>query len=429
MHDNPNRVLLVGGGSGNDAAGALRHNAEDITVVEIDPVIIDMGLRYHPERPYEDERITILTDDARGFFATSEGGYDVIVFGLLDAHTTLGMTSARLDHYVYTRESIQMAKDLLAPGGIAFLSFAVQKPFIADRMAGALTEVFGEEPISFEFPTTAHGWGGAMFIAGNLEMAHRNISSDPQLSQLIESFKETHPLSLTYTTRTTTDDWPYVYLRSPSIPPLFVFLAVLVLGLFFLGRRVTGAPKRLWSEDGTSWHFFFLGAAFLLLEVQNISKATIALGSTWWVNGIIIAGVLVMILMANLLAARFPRMPLAPVYITLLGTCLALYFVNLAQFAPMQFVWKALIVGGITCLPMLFSGIIFIRSFAKSDHKDIAFGANLLGALVGALLEPVTFLAGVRFLLLVVGLLYLASWVALPGAWRRTPAELGATAA
>lgn len=425
FHDRPRRVLVVGGGSGNDAAGALRRGAQEITVVEIDPAIIDMGRRYHPERPYQDERVTVVNDDARGFFATSEGDYDVIIFGLLDSHTTLGMTNARLDHYVYTRESIEMAKGLLAPGGIVFLNFFARRPFIADRMATVCRDVFGEEPVAFGIPFSTHGWGGAIFVAGNLDMIHRMIGADPRLSSLIDSFQELNPLNLTYTTKVTTDDWPYIYLSAPNIPPLFLLLVGLVLGLFLLGRRMTEAPRKLWAEDGTSWHFFFLGAAFLLLEVQNISKATIVLGSTWWVNGIIISGVLVMILIANLIAARFPRIPLTPVYITLLATCGTLYFVDLARFAAMPFALKAMIVGGITTLPMLFSGIIFIRSFAVSRSKDIAFGANLLGALVGAVLEPLTYLTGVRFLLLVVGLLYLASWLSLPTVWNNLLARRG----
>ena len=52
----------------------------------------------------------------------------------------------------------------------------------------------------------------------------------------------------------------------------------------------------------------------MLLEVQNISKAAVVLGNTWVVNAVIISGVLVMILLANLVAARFPRLPLGPVY-------------------------------------------------------------------------------------------------------------------
>ena len=50
LHPNPQTYLIVGAGAGNDAAGGLRHEVKQITAVEIDPVIISLGKRYHPER-------------------------------------------------------------------------------------------------------------------------------------------------------------------------------------------------------------------------------------------------------------------------------------------------------------------------------------------------------------------------------------------
>jgi spermidine synthase len=96
--------LIVGAGSGNDAAGALRHNLQSVTAVEIDPAIIGIGQELHPEMPYASPKVKIVNDDARSFFATNTEKYDVISFGLLDSHTTTAMTNARLDHYVYTKE-------------------------------------------------------------------------------------------------------------------------------------------------------------------------------------------------------------------------------------------------------------------------------------------------------------------------------------
>jgi len=173
---------------------------------------------------------------------------------------------------------------------------------------------------------------------------------------------------------------------------------------------------RTWTRE--SWHFFLLGAAFLLLEVQNISKASVALGNTWLVNAVIITGVLVMVLVANALVIRWPRIPLAPVYGVLLATVLALYFVDLARFAFLPFFWKALLVGALTTLPMLFSGIAFARAFAVAGRKDYALGANLLGALVGAVLESMSFLLGIKALLLAVAIFYLAAAITRPGAAR-----------
>jgi hypothetical protein len=72
------------------------------------------------------------------------------------------------------------------------------------------------------------------------------------------------------------------------------------------------------------------------------------------------------------------------------------------------------VVGGLTTLPMLFSGIIFVRSFASAEGKDEALGANMVGSLVGALLQSITFIVGIKALLLIVAGLYLLSMLTRP---------------
>jgi len=91
-----------------------------------------------------------------------------------------------------------------------------------------------------------------------------------------------------------------------------------------------------------------------------------------------------------------------------------LYFIDLARFGFLPYPVKAVIVGALTSLPMLFSGIIFIRSFATAQDKSNALGANLIGALVGALLQSITFITGIKALLLVVAGFYLLSLVTTP---------------
>ena len=407
LHPDARSALLVGAGSGNDAAGALRHGVERITAVEIDPAIVEFGRRYHPEQPYSSDRVRLVVDDARSFFARTAESYDVIVFGLLDSHTTTAMTNARLDHYVYTRESIGRAAELLEPGGVMVLSFEAQKRFISDRMAGVLRDVFGEEPIAFRVPNNELGWGGVLFVAGDLAAVRDRISSNPRLRGQIASWQALRPIEPSYTTALLTDDWPYIYLESRRIPLLYLLLAGL-LGLLALNVRNkhggAGLSPLRWRRS--SWHFFFLGAAFLLLEVQNISKASVALGNTWLVNAVIISGVLCMVLLANLIVSLWPRIPSTGVYAALLGSTIGLYFVDLARFAFLPFGAKALVVGALSTLPMMFSGIVFVRSFTLAPRKDRALGANLLGALTGALLQSVSFLTGIKALLLIVAAFY-----------------------
>jgi spermidine synthase len=416
LHPHPESLLVVGAGTGNDAAGGLRHGVKQITAVEIDPAIIQMGRKYHPTQPYSSPAVEVVNDDARSFFASTNRKFDVIVFGLLDSHTTTSMTNARLDHYVYTSESISRAKSLLAPGGVMVLSFEASKFYIADRMARVLRDVFGEEPIAFRIPHTGYGWGGVLFISGDLATARRQIAQNPRFNTLIAILQQKSPLNLKYNTAIATDDWPYIYLEKPGIPILYYFLALLLLVVFVRSYRRWGASGTAARWGVSHWHFFFLGAAFLLLEVQNISKASVVLGNTWQVNAVIVSGVLAMALLANLIEHKFPRLPLIPTYTGLIGTCLALYFVDLAQFAFLPFTIKALIIGSLTTLPMLFSGIIFIRSFAAATRKDEALGANLAGSLIGALLQSVTFVIGIKALLLIVTSLYCLSFLTRPSA-------------
>lgn len=189
MHPNPKRILIVGAGTGNDVAGALRYGATQIAAVEIDPAIISMGKRYHPEKPYDSPRVKIFIDDARAFFARDSEKYDVISFGLLDAHTATSMTNARLDHYVYTRESIQRAYSLLADGGVLTLNFYVTnitKHFMVDRIVRVLRDISKADPLYFHIPQSNHGRGGTMFVVGDQNVIRKQISNHPALWALIE---------------------------------------------------------------------------------------------------------------------------------------------------------------------------------------------------------------------------------------------------
>ncbi len=380
----------------------------------IDPVIIEMGRRYHPERPYDSPRVTVVNDDARSFFASTDRKYDLIIFGLLDSHTMTSMTNARFDHYVYTLESIARARSLLKEGGVLTLNFMAHRHYIADRIGGCLKTVFGVEPLVFRIPSSASGWGGVMFVAGDDDMVQASLAEDQPLSAAIAEWRRASPVKLDFSTRLATDDWPYLYLKQPSIPVLYYLLGLLLLALLGYSRYRSGGPSWLSRWDASQWHFFFLGSAFLLLEVQNISKASVALGNTWLVNAVIISGILIMVLLANAIAHRFKQLSPTMVGVGLLGTCLGLYWVDLSTFAFLPYAVKAVLVGALTTLPMLFSGILFIQSFARVRHKNLALGANLIGALVGGLLQTITFVVGVKALLLVVAALYAAALATRP---------------
>src|SRR5207248_7013821 len=129
-------ALIVGAGTGNDVAAALRSGFHHVAAVDIDPMMIEIGKRAHPERPYDNPRVTPVVNDARAYFEQNTGRqFDVVCFSLLDSHAMFSaMSSLRLENYVYTAESIRSAYKLVKPGGVLTLTFSVVAgSWISDR--------------------------------------------------------------------------------------------------------------------------------------------------------------------------------------------------------------------------------------------------------------------------------------------------------
>jgi spermidine synthase len=396
----PHRILIVGAGTGNNAAEALRAGVEHIDCVEIDPQIYALGKQFHPEHPYDSPRVHMVIDDARAFFKHATGPYDVIWFAWLDAHSQASSyNNLRLDHYVYTEQSIAEAKQLLADDGLLFVNFHVIRPWIGDRLFVLLRDVFGHDPLVYrKIMPAALGRGGNQYV---LVISKTSLSPSELLYPALRAAVAANAVEMPGTTRPTTDDWPYLYLKGARIPNLHLVALTTVFAIVALANR-----RLLGSGQSVDWHFFALGAAFLLLEVQAVSRATLLFGMTWMVNAIVISAVLVMILAANVVAAHHP---LRTGWLSVTGlflTISVLAFLPLDRFNMLTGETKLLAAGVFLTAPVFFAGLIFIRSFAKCADKSRALGSNLIGALVGGALESISFVTGIRALVLLVGLFY-----------------------
>jgi hypothetical protein len=330
----------------------------------------------------------------------------MIWFGLLDTHPGSSYNNRRLDHYVYTLQCFQEAQHLLTPDGVLLVNFAALRPWISDRLYGMLAQVFGHPPMAFYEGSVAEQYG----TSGELTLVTGNKSPTlPNLPDTVErNYLRSHLITnLHGTTRPTTDDWPYLYLEHARIPRLHLVTSLAILAAVVLtSRRAFGLKRRF------DWHFFALGVALLLLEVQTVSRATLLFGMTWVVNAIVISAVLVMILLANFAASRWPRLPQWLIVAGLAVTIILLVLVPLDWFNALTGATKLVAASAFLTAPVFFAGLIFIRSFATCPDKSQALGSNLVGALVGGLLESLSFVTGIRALVLLVGLFYiLALWL------------------
>lgn len=396
----PEKVLIVGAGMGNDAASALKYGAKEVDAVEIDPAIIELGKQHHPQDPYHSSRVRTFAQDARAFFNTSKEKYDFVIFGTLDSHMVLSsLSSIRLDNYVYTYNSIKEAYNLLKNDGVFSITFFATSDWLCQRMYRALKEVSGQDPVVL---TSSYAdFAEYTFIVGPVKK-DLLASFDPKVIKVMNPEKYDNPFITL-----TTDDWPFLFLKKPEIP--FYYVLPLLILIVMSGFLVYYLLAR--SGAGFDLHMFFLGAAFMLLEVKAIAKLALMFGSTWVVNSVVIASILFLILLANLLKYKFPQANFNWVYGLLIVSVLLDYFTP-PDFLSSAGSHSGLVVNiFIACLPVFFAAIIFVNSFSKVEKPNIALGANLFGAMVGGALEYLSMLTGIKFLALIVIALYGLSYL------------------
>ena len=369
----PQRVLVLGAGSGNDVAVALDEGAAHVDAIEIDPSIIAMGAQ-HPDRPYADPRVTVINADARSFLNNSRQQYDLVVFGTLDSMTRLSaLSNVRLDNFVYTRECFAAARAHLAPNGGLALYFGTGADYIDARQRAMLTDVFGRPPA-----VVAHNFGNfnRLYLAG------------PAFAHLPAAAPE--PIALA------SDDWPYLYLRGRSVTPFYLGIIV-IIALIACGAVWLASGRKLARFDAP---MFFFGLAFLLLESKAVTEMNLVWGSTWVTSAVVFASILAMILAGTLLMQWRPltwRASASGLAVTLLASYFVPVHAILAWNPAAKLLLSALFVG----LPIFFASTSFALQFRDEESAELAFGWNLLGAVAGGLLEFASMAIGLKALALV----------------------------
>jgi len=462
------RVLIIGAGSGNDVARALQWLPADATVdaVEIDPVIQRIGAQQHPDQPYSDPRVRVHLNDGRNFLRRSPAEtYDLVIFALVDSLVLqLGSGNMRLESYLFTLESFQDARRVLKPSGTCAVYNFFRHGWLACRLNEELKRVFGVPPAVFvltDKPVTAIKRGDSeldaftIFLSGSKDVLEPLRAGFRESPYRLHGDRPPHPtntpngfrhdprtdrtpsppdsgsLNPQWTPRDAvtiqladvedlgslpiaTDDWPFLYVREPGIPLVTWRGMGLMIGLSFVlwflfrprGESETGAPRDL----GLTLRSFFLGAGFMLVETKAVVQMALLFGSTWMVNTVVFAAILVMSLAGTLFVARFKPTRLEPYYIGLflaagLGIAIPLNtFLGLSE--PVQIALSCVLVFA----PIAFAGVIFTTSFARSSRPDRVFGANVAGALLGGIAENASVVLGFQYLLCVaVGFYVLSS--------------------
>ena len=395
---NPGRVLIIGAGTGNDVWIALRAGARHVDAVEIDPVILNLGRKWHPQLPYSSNIVRVFTDDARSFMHRAFLPYDMIVYGTLDSHATLSVTSSiRLDNYVYTRQALEEARRLLSPEGVIVLLFSVPTDWMSARLIESVRSVFGAEETRYVF-TDPYLFNLMVFAGPGLKKA---LSEHPDLSRTLSA-----PSAKKGIIEIPDDDWPYLYLEKRGIPKLYLITLLMLIGIsiaaIFGLSPLKGGKINLF--------FFLLGCAFLLLETKSVTTLSLLFGSTWLVNAVVFSAILFLALAANWLVMAKRIKKTSWLFGALALSLVVSYFFPVTSLLRLGFFYKAAAAGLVAGLPIFFAAIIFAIVFKSTKYVSAALGSNLLGAVMGGFLEYGSMALGLRALYIVALICYLMAW-------------------
>jgi hypothetical protein len=395
-------VLIIGAGSGNDVATVLAMGAGHVDAVEIDPRLLQLGRQLHPDHPYADPRVDTHVNDGRAFLEQTDARYDLILFALPDSLTLVaGQSSIRLESYLFTREAFTAARRHLAPGGAFSMYNYYRERWLVDRYAGTLQEVFGAAPCIDD--------------AGAGQLAALTVTLDPG-----DLTCSTPWAAAGEVPAPATDDHPFPYLRQPGLPPFYLLtIGLILVASLVLVRGVAGSlrPMRSYLDLAA------MGAAFLLLETKSVVQFALLFGTTWFVNALVFGGVLLSVLAAIEVARRYRAKRPSLLYLALLVALAVAWLLPAASLLHLDFWPRLAVAATVAFLPIFLANLVFAGRFRDVGDSTGAFGANLLGAMVGGLIEYVALVTGYQALLVVVALLYGAAWWLGRRSWALTPSR------
>jgi hypothetical protein len=383
------RVLVIGAGSGNDVAVALDHDADRVDAVEIDPVLLDRGQAMHPEAPYSDPRVVAHVDDGRAYLERTRDRYDLILFALPDSLTLVsGQAGLRLESYLFTQEAFAAARDHLTPDGV-FSMYNYYNPAVFDRYASTLRTAFGGSP--------CYDAGPRVGDRGRIQ-AVLTIARDGGVENCVTRWEPEGLVPLP-----STDDHPFPYIAGRTIPIFYlVALALTVVASAITVRVAAGGLRSL----SPYLDLFLMGAAFLLLETKNVVQFALLFGTTWFVNSLVFTGILLSVYLAIETARRWRLPPPTVLYAALFLALTVAWAIPPAALLSLSLGPRFLAGVTMAFAPIYIANLIFAQRFRETSETTAAFGANLLGAMIGGVIEYAAIATGYRALLFIVAALY-----------------------
>src|SRR5918995_917819 len=381
---NANNTLVIGSGGGEDILVALSGGADNVTAVELNPLVVSAVKHFDSQSGniYNNNNVELIIDDGRRFISSSTEKYDVIVLKLVDSWAAqLAGGYALSENYLYTVEAFQQYLGHLDKdnGGMLVMTrwnFELPRlmPLIVDSLVketGKSREsvakhvmvvedrpglYFGRSDDNQEYYPVLVMIKSTPFVNGEVtKVKEKAEGNQAEITMLADNYvaapfnklfnndsavyNEYFSTTVASNPTIPTDDSPFYFARE-QIPKQMVILLITVLAISGLlsALLIYHARKaRVKFDSRSSFHVLFaifIGVGFMILEVTFIQKFLLLLGTPIMALTVILFTILLSSGMGSYISGKiFSTRPHKAVLtsIPILAGIIIIYFLYLQQ--------------------------------------------------------------------------------------------------
>jgi predicted membrane-bound spermidine synthase len=432
------RFLSLGAGGGGDVLMALQDGASEVHAVEVNPEINRMMkdgfLKDFSGNIYNDERVKVVSEDARAYVRRYDSYFDVIYSLSSNSFAALASGSFALaENYLFTTEAFQDYYKALSPNGYLLMEHQFYVPRMVTEVLDALKQQGVENPEShiavYHLPTMRRHlilMGKQVLDETTIRTAVHEVNEanyaffrqlypavdsvkTNRINQIIENGWETMQADVRTNLSPCTDNRPFTgqlglmknfsleKIKKRLLPYEFqgfplstviilVILAIVSLLVLPLNLLPYFTSKQKFTAAG--WFYFFaIGVGFMAIEVVLIQKYTLFIGSSSYTLMTLLFVLLVSSGAGSYMSKRFNGT--LPFVIIILWLIIDALFFGLitSTLGGLGLFWRILI----TCLMVaplgFFMGMPFVKGSAKSGELvDWGFAINGAASVIGSTL-------------------------------------------
>ena len=463
----PGSAVIIGSAGGYEVLCALSHGFKLVVAIEMDPVICDLLKKEYAEftgNIFHLPQVVLLADEGRSALKRMNRKFDVIQ--MVNSHNADSLLSGALsisETYIYTVESFKDYWDHLQPGGFIYILHWSGERLFATALQ-ALKEMGVDRPedkffiVQYDRGFNYFYLKKGDFTSADYETLKASVGENGRVvyspDQREDNLYYRMIEDLGAATRGSSVNIAPVYDNSPYfnqpnrigqfrfrniqiqgmgetiVQPALVYsnsiyLSILGLSLFFSffliflplkGKALGAGQKSLVS------YFFFIGLAFIMVEIIFIKIFQLFLGSPAISISIIIFSLLVSSGVGSLLSKRFSRLlgaNLTSVFSLVLAVLLTAYgfglFWLLDRFIFLPFPLRIVVSFVLISLAGFVMGAFFpegIRRLGETNKVMIgwAWGANSFATVLGSILAVIVSINwNFTLVLALAGIAYLAA--------------------